>query len=225
MDAYTRDFTLERADAAELFHCIQEAAGEDADRRGGGMDALFAKGLAWVLLWQRLDIVRRPAAGEQLRIVTMPGKGRLGLYPRRFELWSGDERIGAARSVWAIINAETRSMAALSDAPLSGETERQSLRMDSIPAPDGGESFRFAPAAEYIDRNGHMNNAAYLAALAEYLPENSGFGLSILYHREIMPGDEVTVHWQDTDGARLFQGTVGDEECFRLSYSAAVSPA
>ena len=61
--------------------------------------------------------------------------------------------------------------------------------------------------------------------LAEYLPENSGFGLSILYHREIMPGDEVTVHWQDTDGARLFQGTVGDEECFRLSYSAAVSPA
>lgn len=225
MDAYTRSFTLERADAAELFHCMQEAAGEDADRRGGGMDALFAKGLAWVLLWQRLDIVRRPAAGEQLRIVTMPGKGRLGLYPRRFELWSGDERIGAARSVWAIINAETRSMAALSDAPLSGETERQSLRMDSIPAPDGGESFKFAPAAEYIDRNGHMNNAAYLAALAEYLPENSGFGLSILYHREIMPGDEVTVHWQDTDGARLFQGTVGDEECFRLSYSAAVSPA
>lgn len=225
MDAYTRSFTLERADEAELFHCMQEAAGEDADRRGGGMDALFAKGLAWVLLWQRLDIVRRPAAGEQLRIVTMPGKGRLGLYPRRFELWSGDERIGAARSVWAIINAETRSMAALSDAPLSGETERQSLRMDSIPAPDGGESFRFAPAAEYIDRNGHMNNAAYLAALAEYLPENGGFGLSILYHREIMPGDEVTVHWQDTDGARLFQGTVGDEECFRLSYSAAVSPA
>lgn len=225
MEAYTRIFTLERADEAELFHCMQEAAGEDADRRGGGMDALFAKGLAWVLLWQRLDIVRRPAAGEQLRIVTMPGKGRLGLYPRRFELWSGDERIGAARSVWAIINAETRSMAALSDAPLSGETERQSLRMDSIPAPDGGESFRFAPAAEYIDRNGHMNNAAYLAALAEYLPENSGFGLSILYHREIMPGDEVTVHWQDTDGARLFQGTVGDEECFRLSYSAAVSPA
>lgn len=225
MDAYTRIFTLERADEAELFHCMQEAAGEDADRRGGGMDALFAKGLAWVLLWQRLDIVRRPAAGEQLRIVTMPGKGRLGLYPRRFELWSGDERIGAARSVWAIINAETRSMAALSDAPLSGETERQSLRMDSIPAPDGGESFRFAPAAEYIDRNGHMNNAAYLAALAEYLPENSGFDLSILYHREIMPGDEVTVHWQDTDGARLFQGTVGDEECFRLSYSAAVSPA
>ena len=225
MDAYTRSFTLERADAAELFHCMQEAAGEDADRRGGGMDALFAKGLAWVLLWQRLDIVRRPAAGEQLRIVTMPGKGRLGLYPRRFELWSGDERIGAARSVWAIINAETRSMAALSDAPLSGETERQSLRMDSIPAPDGGESFKFAPAAEYIDRNGHMNNAAYLAALAKYLPENGGFGLSILYHREIMPGDEVTVHWQDTDGARLFQGTVGDEECFRLSYSAAVSPA
>lgn len=225
MDAYTREFTLERGDAAELFYCMQEAAGDDADRRGGGMDALFADGHAWVLLWQRLDVVRRPAAGEQLRIVTMPGKGRLGLYPRRFELWCGDERIGAARSVWTIIDVETRSMAALSEAPLSGEMERQSLRMDNIPAPVGSDSFKFVPAAEYIDRNGHMNNAAYLAALAEYLPENSSFGLSILYHREIMPGDEVTVRWQDADGVRIFQGTVSGDECFRLSYGAsAVCP-
>ena len=218
MDAYAREFTLERGDAAELFCCMQESAGDDADRRGGGMDTLFAEGLAWVLLWQRLDVARRPAAGERIRVATMPGKGRLGLYPRRFELWSGDERIGTARSVWSIINVETRSMAAKVEAPLSGEMERQGLRMDSIPAPEGADSFMFVPKAEYIDRNGHMNNAAYLAALAEYLPEKSSFGLSILYHREIMPGDKVTVRWQNADGARIFQGVVGDDECFRLSY-------
>ena len=218
MDAYTREFTLEHGDAAELFYCMQESAGDDADRRGGGMETLFAEGLAWVLLWQRLDVVCRPIAGEQIRVVTMPGKGRLGLYPRRFELWSGDERIGAARSVWSIINFETRSMAAKFEAPLSGEMERQSLRMDNIPTPEGADDFKFVPNAEYIDRNGHMNNAAYIAALAEYLPENGSFGLSILYHREIMPGDEVAVRWQDVDGVRIFQGVVGDAECFRLSY-------
>lgn len=222
MDAYTREFRLERADAAELFYCLQESAGDDAERRGGGMDALFAKGHAWVLLWQRLDISRRPAAGEMLRIVTAPGKGRLGLYPRRFELWSGEERIGAARSVWTVIDTATRSIAALREPPLCGEMESQSLRMDNIPAPEDGMSFSFVPAAEYIDRNGHMNNAAYLAALAEYLPGNSEFSLSILYHREIMPGDEVTVRWKDIDGQRVFQGVLGNEECFRLSYSAAV---
>ncbi len=222
MDAYTREFRLERADAAELFYCLQESAGDDAERRGGGMDALFAKGHAWVLLWQRLDISRRPAAGEMLRIVTAPGKGRLGLYPRRFELWSGEERIGAARSVWAVIDIRTRSMAALSEQPLSGEMERQSLRMDSIPAPEGGSCFSFVPSAEHIDRNGHMNNAAYLAALAEYLPGDGGFGLSILYHREIMPGEEVSVCWQDAAGERIFRGVSGGEECFRLSYGAPV---
>ncbi len=221
MDAYTRKFTLERGDAAELFYCMQESASDDADRRGGGVERLFTEGLAWVLLWQRLDVVRRPIAGEQIRVVTMPGKGRLGLYPRRFELWSGDERIGAARSVWSIINFETRSMAAKFEAPLSGEMERQSLRMDNIPAAEGTDSFMFVPSEEYIDRNGHMNNAAYLAALAEYLPESGSFDLSILYHREIMPGDKVTVRWQDVDGTRIFQGVVGDDECFRLSYGAS----
>ena len=62
MDAYTREFTLETAAAAELFRCLQDTAGDDANRRGGGMDALFVKGHAWVLLWQRLDMRRAPAA-------------------------------------------------------------------------------------------------------------------------------------------------------------------
>ena len=79
MDAYTREFTLETADAAELFRCLQDTAGDDANRRGGGMDALFAEGHAWVLLWQRLDMRRAPSAGDQIKVVTAPGKGRLGL--------------------------------------------------------------------------------------------------------------------------------------------------
>ena len=45
---------------------------------------------------------------------------------------------------------------------------------------------------------------------------------SILYHREIMPEESVRVYWQDVDGARIFQGCAGDEECFRLSYGAPV---
>lgn len=222
MDAYTREFTLETADAAELFRCLQDTAGDDANRRGGGMDALAAMGQAWVLLWQRLDMRRAPAAGERITVVTVPGKGRLGLYPRRFELWSGSEQIGSARSVWAIIEISSRSMVSMTEQPLSGEMERQGLRMDSIPAPEHEQHLGFAPAEEHIDRNGHMNNAAYLAALSEYLPKRGGFGLSILYHREIMPGEKVRVYWQDVDGARIFQGCADGEECFRLSYGAPV---
>lgn len=222
MDASTREFTLETADAAELFRCLQDTAGDDANRRGGGMDALSAKGQAWVLLWQRLDMRRAPAAGERISVVTVPGKGRLGLYPRRFELWSGGEQIGTARSVWAIIEISSRSMVPLTEQPLSGELERQSLRTDSIPAPEHERYFGFTPAEEHIDRNGHMNNAAYLAALSEYLPGRGSFGLSVLYHREIMPGENVRVYWQDVDGTRIFQGCADDEECFRLSYGAPV---
>lgn len=116
-------------------------------------------------------------------------------------------------------------MVPLTEQPLSGEMERQSLRMDNIPAPEHKLYFDFTPAAKHIDRNGHMNNAAYLAALSEYLPKRYGFSLSILYHREIMPEESVRVYWQDVDGARIFQGCAGDEECFRLSYGAPLSLA
>ena len=201
MDAYTREFTLETADAAELFRCLQDTAGDDANRRGGGMDALFAEGHAWVLLWQRLDMRRAPSAGDQIKVVTAPGS-----------------------RLWRSISPESgpRSVVPLTEQPLSGEMERQSLRMDNIPAPEHKLYFDFTPAAKHIDRNGHMNNAAYLAALSEYLPKRDGFSLSILYHREIMPKESVRVYWQDVDGARIFQGCAGDEECFRLSYGAPV---
>lgn len=209
MDAYTREFTLETADAAELFRCLQDTAGDDANRRGGGMDALFAEGHAWVLLWQRLDMRRAPSAGDQIKVVTAPGRGGWGCIRAALSCGAAANRSGAVHSVWAIIEIESRSMVPLTEQPLSGEMERQSLRMDNIPAPEHKLYFDFTPAAKHIDRNGHMNNAAYLAALSEYLPKRDGFSLSILYHREIMPEESVRVYWQDVDGAPDIPGLRG----------------
>ena len=36
--------------ASQLLRIMQDIAGDDADRRGGGMDALAAKNCAWVLV-------------------------------------------------------------------------------------------------------------------------------------------------------------------------------
>ena len=50
--------------ASQLLRIMQDIAGDDADRRDGGMDALAAKNCAWVLVKLRIDIRRMPQPGE-----------------------------------------------------------------------------------------------------------------------------------------------------------------
>ena len=215
-----------RLKPSTLLYFAQEIAGRHCDELA---DALESHRLFWAVTRHRVQINRLPELGETVHIETWPMPNTHVGYPRSIVIYdqAGNE-CSRSISLWVLMDQDTRSSVSPDK---SGIIVPGTLRGTELALPGGlvpramEHSCQRDVCFTDLDRNGHMNNAAYLAALAEYLPENSGFGLSILYHREIMPGDEVTVHWQDTDGARLFQGTVGDEECFRLSYSAAVSPA
>ena len=60
--------------ASQLLRIMQDIAGDDADRRGGGMDVLTEKNCTWVLVKLRIDIRRMPQPGEKIQISTWPGK-------------------------------------------------------------------------------------------------------------------------------------------------------
>ena len=77
---------------SDLLRLLQDIAGEDAERRGAGRPALVERGCVWVLVRNRLDIRRFPVPGESFRVTTWPMKGRLGLYPRLFELSAADQK-------------------------------------------------------------------------------------------------------------------------------------
>ena len=62
--------------ASQLLRIMQDIAGDDADRRGSGMDTLLEKNCTWVLVKLRIDIKRMPQPGEEIEISTWPGKSR-----------------------------------------------------------------------------------------------------------------------------------------------------
>lgn len=215
--------------AAELFRLMQDIAGEDATRREGGQSLLLSHGCTWVLVKMRVQIARMPAAGEELCLSTWPLRGRLGLYPRAYEMWTPrGEKLVRAESMWAIMDVQSRGM-------ISGESrgivmlgveEGRLSPMRRLTVPEGGQLWDLTPAPEQIDENGHMNNAAYLDAVAAMLPEELRGrelrAISVDYEHEILPGRHAQVRAVREGETCFFEGSMEDKVCFRLSESFAI---
>ena len=159
--------------ASQLLRIMQDIAGDDADRRGSGMDTLLEKNCTWVLVKLRIDIKRMPQPGEELEISTWPGKSRLAIYPRCYEIRdTAGEVIVSGLSTWVIMDMDSRSLISGESRgiTLAGEEEGRLHPQRKVSVPEGGSEFALTPSADQIDRNGHMNNAAYLDAVEPMLP-------------------------------------------------------
>ena len=216
--------------ASQLLRIMQDIAGDDADRRGGGMDALAEKNCAWVLVKLRIDIVRMPQPGEEIQITTWPRKSRLGIYPRAYEICDGQgERLASGLSTWVIMDMDTRSLinGESRGVGMAGEEDGEKLRPQrKVCIPEGGTVYELTPAESQIDRNGHMNNAAYLDAVEPMLPEEYRGrelrGIAVDYEHEILPGGHALVRAVAEGESCFCEGSMDGRVCFRISERFAV---
>ena len=209
--------------SSDLLRLLQDIAGEDATRRGGGQTVLLSHGCTWVLVKNHLEISRWPAAGEELTLTTWPMQGRFTLYPRCFELRdAAGELLVKVESIWAIMDVESRTMLRGEERgiELEGVEEGRLRPQRRITLPEGGVIFSLTPTPEQIDDNGHMNNAAYLDAVEPMLPETlrdrRPCAISIDYEHEILPGCSAEVRVVAEGESCFFEGSMEGKSCFRL---------
>lgn len=227
MERLSKSFCPERElHPGDLLRLMQDLASEDADRRGGGRNDLLEHNCVWVLIKNRLEIARWPEEGERVTLSTWPMQGRRSFYPRCFELrGESGELLIAVNSLWAIIDVDSREM-------ITGESRGISMegceegRLSPPPrlrVPEGGAIYPLVPRPEQIDVNGHMNNAAYLDAAEELLPEAfAGRELSAIavdYEHELPRGCRAQVRVVPEAEACFFEGRMEDRLCFRLKLS------
>ncbi len=212
----------------DLLRFLQDLAGEDADRRGGGREDLLKVDCVWVLVKNRLSISRWPQAGETVTVTTWPLSGRRGLYPRGFEVRDQQgELLITVDSLWAIIDIHSRSMllGESRGVALEGVEEGRLSPPQKLRIPEGGERYPLSPRPEQIDVNGHMNNAAYLDAAEELLPASfAGRQLreiAVDYEHELLPGRSASVRVVPEENDCFFEGSMEDRLCFRLRLSFA----
>lgn len=160
---------------------------------------------AWVIYKWIVNLDETACLGESLKVNTWLSKVDRFLLDRSFELINEKgKRIAKAKSVWNMVNTESRSLMRI---PKEMELAEQVVDMDFFPKDrklsdidDGLESSREErEVLTYdVDANNHMNNLSYLQKILDSIPfdllkDNRIRSAEIIYKRELLPKEKFTV--------------------------------
>lgn len=150
---------------SRLFELFQEAAIRHTEQLGMGRDRTLDRGILWVLLMQRAEIIRMPEYDEEIRLKSWPGKTMHLLFPRYYSVETvAGEPLVRASALWSLVDAENRKVVFPEkyDIVIDGfETGNEISLPRSLPRPTEGIPKEFTVPFSFVDLNGHMNNSRY----------------------------------------------------------------
>ncbi|HET6440285.1 MAG TPA: acyl-ACP thioesterase domain-containing protein [Anaeromyxobacter sp.] len=203
---------------------LAEAAGRHATALGVGIDALMNRGLTWVLVRQRVEVLRAPRLHEELTVETWPsGIDRLAAI-RDFRVLADDgTELCRAISQWYVLALSTRRPhppLSVLDAARFEEEQPHAVRFSagklaSLERWDREKRFHIRYAD--IDRNLHVNNGSYLSWAMEAMPREVWeaerlAALEVQYRAECLLGSAVLSRLQPAGGGSYLHGIVREED-------------
>ncbi len=197
---------------------LEQAAGIHAARLGVGIEALRAEGRAWMLAQFGLAASRWPEPEEPLEVITWPSRRTAGARAwREFEIVSAaGEKLAEAATVWLMVDLERRRPVRLPRFLLELDFPARETRIgltaipEAPPAP--AEMHRRAVAAEDLDINEHVNNAAYIGWAETLAGWDKMLRLQADYIGEALLGDRITIEtWKLEQGRRVIQRISGSK--------------
>lgn len=154
------------------FALFMDIATAHAETLGVGLRAMAQRRLFWLTVRTRIRFFRRPSMAETVTVETFPEEAGKVRCNRDYRLRSGDELLAAGKTEWAILDTATgRPHPVQGVFPTDLEPEIPPVWDDPFSriAEDFSGASRLADytvVSTDIDIGGHMNNAAYIRALA-----------------------------------------------------------
>lgn len=219
------DFT-DRVSVSSICDLILHAAGEDAHKRGFGIDALADNNYGWVLSRLAVELDYMPAEYSEFTLHTWISDYNRLSSTRNFTLTDNEGReFGRAVSQWCMIDYATRM-------PVDMNTMAKAHDGNMVDAPSPCERPRrigvvsSEPLVEHrvvysdIDFNRHMNTMRYIDIIFDTLPievpeQLTGFRLDMNFMKEARYGDNLLLMGEERDGVRVFEyrNDTGDALC------------
>ena len=219
------DFT-NRCSVSSICDLVLHAAGEDAHRRGFGIDALAGNNYGWVLSRMAIELDYLPEEYSTFKLYTWISDYNRLSSTRNFELVDAQGRMfGRAVSQWCMIDYSTRM-------PVDMNVMAKAHEGNMVDAPSPCERPRrigvinSEPIVEHkvvysdIDFNRHMNTMRYIDIIFDTLPievpeQLMGFRLDINFMKEALYGDTLSLMGEERDGVRMFEyrNAAGDALC------------
>lgn len=205
-----------RIQPTTLLDIFQDLATAQAEDMGIGRDAMMAKGVFWVIVRMKLEIVKAPEYYQVVKVRTWPHTPTRFSFLRDFSVRDEDgELLVKASSEWVLMDAESRKFASVKDyydGPNDFYEDRSFERkprkvhdfeQGNLPV------YTVVPSYSDIDLNGHVNNARYANYVIDALnPGEDGAmkTFQIDYRYEVRPGEPLEMHTFVQDGVVLSKG-------------------
>ncbi len=193
---------------------IIEVATEHANIWGVGYSTLIKDNQSWVLSRVSIEMTSYPKVNKKYTFITWIESYNRHFSQRNFAICDDNNNIlGYARTVWAVIDSNTREIVDISKFSFMQEVVSDRVcPIDTptrlLPVRDGvsiNHSFQYCD----LDINNHVNSVRYVELLMNQLPlnkyqENYVKRFEIAYIRECLYNIEVTLNVnKDTNDTRL----------------------
>lgn len=193
---------------------LLNAAGNHSQRRGWGISALNESQHTWVLSRLSIEMEEMPRQYEHAEVRTWVESVIRLFTNRNFAILRSDGTpYGYARSIWAMIDVNTRKPCDLLSL-YDGDIVRYVVSPEENVCPiEGHGRFRFRNAElvrtietyySDIDINGHVNSIKYIEHILDLFPREkfTGQGIrrfEIAYKTEAYMGDRLNFYLQPVD--------------------------
>ena len=191
-----------------LVNRIIEVATLHANSWNAGYRTLKAKNQAWVLSRVAVEMKEFPPVETRYRLTTWVESYNRHFSERNVEIATVDGKIlGYARTIWSIIDTETREgcdLSAVDAIRENVESERECpiAKQSRVRAVEHRRESRYTFRYSDIDFNRHVNSVHYITLLLDQWPlehydSHTLRRFEIAYMREGYVGEEVTVGVDD----------------------------
>lgn len=182
----------------EIMNYLQDCTNFQSEALGVGVKYMDSVGKAWVIISYKIQLNKPILLGQDIWVGTTPTEFGHVMASRQFFIKDDKgEYLVKADSIWVLIDLESRKP----DRITEKDCEKYKLEkaFDDVKASrkiklskDAERLPEFKVKRTYIDNNGHMNNADYLRAAAEFLPPDFECReLQVIYSKEALEGETI----------------------------------
>ena len=192
----------------QTVHQLEQATAVHARLQGYDQDTMLARyNAVWMIVRAWLQFSEPPRTELPLTVRTSSRGLRRATTLRDFDLIQDGRCIGEAVQAWVMVDAEARRLLDMSRMPeitgAASPAQCKTVRPRKPAAPQPLTEYPpLLPTRQDVDRNGHVNNAAYLRLALQNLPKPVSVvrELEISYSHECFAGAPIGFFaWQQAE--------------------------
>lgn len=203
----------------EIMNYLQDCSTFQSEYLGAGIEHMKKVNKAWMVLAYKLRFYKPLRLGDEICVGTSPSDFDKVMANRQYFIKDKEGKyVVKAETIWALIELDKRMPVRIQeedikmypkdpvfDAMKVSRKVRLSGERKKLP--------EFKVLRSYIDGNGHMNNASYLRAADEYLPEQKEYReVEIVYNKEALEGEMIIPYlYEEENGLGIrFESEAGE---------------